>query len=184
MIILFHKSPRTQHLKLALILLFKSLCPFNGVYVSSKLTRTRGMDGMTYIKRFVLEITFASQKHISPARHRLNIFNMLRSFVLFLFATFALTAIAIPTESNTNTHGDLKSTLGKRQTTTASRPGPTANSVVGGYYGDWDVYAKKWFPQDLPLESLTHLFYAFAFLTTDGDVQVGDVADIPSMSRI
>lgn len=39
-----------------------------------------------------------------------------------------------------------------------------------GYYGNWDIYARKFFPQNISADKLTHVLYAFADNKDDGTV--------------
>ena len=42
------------------------------------------------------------------------------------------------------------------------------------YYGNWDIYARNFQPQDIPAERLTHLLYSFADNKPDGTVFLTD----------
>ncbi|KAJ4365829.1 Chitinase 4 [Neocucurbitaria cava] len=42
------------------------------------------------------------------------------------------------------------------------------------YYGNWDIYARKYFPQQVPASKLTHLLYSFADNKPDGTVYLTD----------
>lgn len=39
-----------------------------------------------------------------------------------------------------------------------------------GYFGDWDIYARKFFPQNISADKLTHVLYAFADNKDDGTI--------------
>jgi chitinase len=41
--------------------------------------------------------------------------------------------------------------------------------VVVGYYASWDVYGRAYYPKDIPADGVTHLNYAFAAATADGN---------------
>lgn len=60
------------------------------------------------------------------------------------------------------------------ETSTPSKPDPDVPSHAGyrtlAYFGDWDIYARKFFPQQVPAEKLTHLLYSFADIKDDGTV--------------
>ncbi|KAF1920463.1 glycoside hydrolase superfamily [Ampelomyces quisqualis] len=43
-----------------------------------------------------------------------------------------------------------------------------------GYFGNWDIYSRKYFPQQIPASKLTHLLYAFADNKPDGTVTLSD----------
>ncbi|QUC17248.1 uncharacterized protein UV8b_01489 [Ustilaginoidea virens] len=44
-----------------------------------------------------------------------------------------------------------------------------------GYYGNWDIYAAKYFVTDIPAERFTHLSYAFSNIKTEtGEVVLSD----------
>lgn len=45
---------------------------------------------------------------------------------------------------------------------------------VIGYFAGWSVYDRAYFVTDIPAEHLTHINYAFANYTLDGEVIVGD----------
>lgn len=42
------------------------------------------------------------------------------------------------------------------------------------YFGNWDIYARKFFPQHIPASKLTHLLYSFADNRDDGTVFLTD----------
>lgn len=42
------------------------------------------------------------------------------------------------------------------------------------YYSNWSVYHKKHFVQDLPLECVTHIFYAFIAIEASGRLKLSD----------
>ncbi|WP_276324575.1 glycosyl hydrolase family 18 protein [Simiduia agarivorans] len=37
----------------------------------------------------------------------------------------------------------------------------TTNKMVGAYFVEWGVYGRKFYPKDIPVENLTHIFYGF-----------------------
>ncbi|KAH6637638.1 glycoside hydrolase superfamily [Boeremia exigua] len=39
-----------------------------------------------------------------------------------------------------------------------------------GYFGNWDIYARKFFPQNIPADKLTHVLYSFADNKDNGTV--------------
>jgi len=39
-----------------------------------------------------------------------------------------------------------------------------------GYFGNWDIYARKFFPYNIPADKLTHVLYSFADNREDGTV--------------
>ncbi|KAL5116826.1 Chitinase 4 [Pleosporales sp. CAS-2024a] len=43
-----------------------------------------------------------------------------------------------------------------------------------GYYGNWDIYARKYNPRQIPASQLTHLLYAFGDNTADGNITLSD----------
>ena len=45
---------------------------------------------------------------------------------------------------------------------------------VIGYYTAWSIYARQYFVTDIPAEQLTHINYAFANVSEDGECTVGD----------
>jgi GH18 family chitinase len=52
--------------------------------------------------------------------------------------------------------------------------GPEIEQKVVGYYIEWGVYGRDYQPADMPLEKLTHVNYAFADISTDGRIMIGD----------
>ncbi len=48
-------------------------------------------------------------------------------------------------------------------------PGDGEHRVLA-YFAEWGIYARDYKPADIPAESLTHVVYAFANLTPEGDV--------------
>jgi chitinase len=50
----------------------------------------------------------------------------------------------------------------------AGAAGPHSDTVVGAYFGNWDIYDRGYFVKDIPAASLNTLFYAFAAPTKDG----------------
>lgn len=47
------------------------------------------------------------------------------------------------------------------------------NRVVA-YYTSWSIYARDYFVTDVPAEMLTHINYAFANISPDGEIVLGD----------
>ncbi|KAF1843942.1 glycoside hydrolase family 18 protein [Cucurbitaria berberidis CBS 394.84] len=63
-------------------------------------------------------------------------------------------------------------------TSTPSEPKPDVQARAGyrslAYFGNWDIYGRKYFPQQVPAEKLTHLLYSFADIKSDGTVVLTD----------
>ena len=60
-------------------------------------------------------------------------------------------------------------------------PQPTYTNIIThpgyrsvAYYGNWDIYARNFQPQQIPAERLTHLLYSFADNKPDGTVFLTD----------
>lgn len=47
--------------------------------------------------------------------------------------------------------------------------------IIGSYYPEWNVYSRKYYPSDIPVDKLTHLFYAFARPSETGSLVFSDV---------
>jgi chitinase len=56
------------------------------------------------------------------------------------------------------------------QTTYPTNVGSQDGYRAVGYFGNWDIYARKFFPQDIPADKLTHVLYAFGDNKADGTV--------------
>ena len=55
---------------------------------------------------------------------------------------------------------------------TASAQQPTHRII--GYYTSWSIYARSYFVTDIPADELTHINYAFANVSAEGECLVGD----------
>ncbi|KAI8871483.1 glycoside hydrolase [Ramicandelaber brevisporus] len=51
---------------------------------------------------------------------------------------------------------------------------PARKPHVIAYYTSWSIYARNFQPADIHSEHLTHLLYAFANVTPDGEIALGD----------
>src|SRR4051794_35249551 len=45
---------------------------------------------------------------------------------------------------------------------------------IVGYFASWGIYDRGYFVTDIPADKLTHLNYAFAFLSDTGEITLGD----------
>ncbi|MEE2681021.1 MAG: glycosyl hydrolase family 18 protein [Planctomycetota bacterium] len=52
--------------------------------------------------------------------------------------------------------------------------GPSSDKKVVGYYIEWGIYGRDYQPADMPLDKLTHVNYAFANISADGRIAIGD----------
>ncbi|CAO2656353.1 Nn.00g051560.m01.CDS01 [Neocucurbitaria sp. VM-36] len=63
-------------------------------------------------------------------------------------------------------------------TSAPEEPKPDVETRSGyrslAYFGNWDIYARKYFPQQVPAQKLTHLLYSFADNKEDGTVYLTD----------
>ncbi|GAA6012940.1 hypothetical protein JCM10207_008387 [Rhodosporidiobolus poonsookiae] len=55
----------------------------------------------------------------------------------------------------------------------ANIPRPNGKVSVG-YMPAWAIYGRKFFPQDIPAQDLTHILYSFAEVKEDGEVKLMD----------
>lgn len=47
--------------------------------------------------------------------------------------------------------------------------------IIGTYYPEWNVYSRQFLPTDIPCKKLTHVFYAFARPSEQGQLVFSDV---------
>ena len=52
--------------------------------------------------------------------------------------------------------------------------GGNSSPVVGAYYPEWAIYDRNYQVADIPADKLTHVFYAFAKIDSNGEVSVFD----------
>ena len=52
--------------------------------------------------------------------------------------------------------------------------GGNTDYVVGAYYPEWGIYGRDFQVEDIPAENLTHIFYAFAKINENGEVEPFD----------
>ena len=52
--------------------------------------------------------------------------------------------------------------------------GGNTDYVVGAYYPEWGIYDRDFQVEDIPAENLTHIFYAFAKINGNGEVEPFD----------
>ena len=50
----------------------------------------------------------------------------------------------------------------------------TGGRRIVGYYIEWGIYGRDYQPADMPLEKITHINYAFANISDDGRIAIGD----------
>ena len=72
--------------------------------------------------------------------------------------------------------GTIGSSTSTSPTTEDSPPPDTGHheTVVAAYFPEWGIYGRDYQPADVPVHQLTHLIYAFANLTADGEMTVYD----------
>ncbi|MBK8022916.1 MAG: glycoside hydrolase family 18 protein [Chloroflexi bacterium] len=56
----------------------------------------------------------------------------------------------------------------------ASAQEPPTNTRIVGYFISWGIYDREYFVADIPADMLTHLNYAFANVSEEGECLVGD----------
>ncbi|KAH5214995.1 hypothetical protein HBI62_181820 [Parastagonospora nodorum] len=90
-------------------------------------------------------------------------------------------ALSTPTKNVASTPSRASSTVRSSAASKASSvayPNPDVDDRNGyravAYFGNWDIYARKYFPQQVPASKLTHLLYAFADNTPDGNITLSD----------
>ncbi|MGQ9908489.1 MAG: glycoside hydrolase family 18 protein [Candidatus Flexifilum sp.] len=69
--------------------------------------------------------------------------------------------------------GGLAALLSAAALPNAAQPDERPYRVIG-YFAGWSVYDRAYFVTDIPAEHLTHINYAFANYTPDGEVIAGD----------
>jgi chitinase len=52
--------------------------------------------------------------------------------------------------------------------------GPQTDKKIVAYYIEWGIYGRDYQPADMPLEKVTHVNYAFANISADGRIAIGD----------
>ena len=57
--------------------------------------------------------------------------------------------------------------------TVTTKGGGTAGKIIAGYYASWAAYS-GYTPNDVPVSKLTHILYAFANVSSDNKVVMGD----------
>lgn len=72
-----------------------------------------------------------------------------------------------PTAVSTKKTATLPTTA---QTSYPTNVAPQNGYRAVGYFGNWDIYARKFFPQDIQADKLTHILYAFGDNKDDGTV--------------
>jgi GH18 family chitinase len=45
---------------------------------------------------------------------------------------------------------------------------------VVAYFAEWGIYGRQYYPSSMPLEKITHINYAFANISADGRIAIGD----------
>ncbi|KAI4711552.1 hypothetical protein J4E89_004117 [Alternaria sp. Ai002NY15] len=104
------------------------------------------------------------------------------SFVVSSSPTLT-SAVSTATPSSSSQYYITFGTSGLPQKPTASDtpPEPTNPNIPThpgyrsvAYYGNWDIYARNFQPQQIPAERLTHLLYSFADNKPDGTVFLTD----------
>lgn len=71
----------------------------------------------------------------------------------------------------------VQATPNSTSSASASATGSGYRSVA--YMGNWDIYARKFTAQDIPVDALTHIIYAFATIEASGEVVLSDLyADV------
>jgi len=51
---------------------------------------------------------------------------------------------------------------------------PSSDYRIVGYYTSWSLYDRQYFVTDIPADQLTHINYAFANISQDGECAIGD----------
>jgi chitinase len=86
-----------------------------------------------------------------------------RTLFRFLTSLLCLTLLLIPS---------FASLQAQEEVTQEPAAGPTYRTV--GYFASWSIFERGYFVTDIPAEMLTHLNYAFAFISADGEIMLAD----------